>query len=333
LSATDQHKRRIVFVCRSATGESLRSANALGNLDHVELLGIVERTVGAALRGRPSPETQCGTLGRPQRAAPTVDSVFVDTRNVTNVHDTNQLIAAARSLIEKYGPLDHIITAQETLLEPVAQTREALEIPGMSSATVRQTLDKSLLKSTLRRAGVQTPPDRIVTDKSDAIRFLSEVGFPIMLKPLSGSGALATLLIHTAADLDHALQLMQPALERPVLAETHLQGQELCLDTITIDNEPQLYSSKPSSIRNSSGHAYCRVRWTTSFTATSSNKVSQPSGLCRSETLLPTWKASSTRTENCLASRTRHSDLQARGSDRCLASRTTSILIAHGREL
>ena len=204
--------RRVVFVCRSAAGESLRSANALRDLERVELFGIVEDS--------------------------SVADVFVDTRQVANVHDADQLIAAARNL----GPLDHIVTAHETLLEPVAKTREALDIPGMSSATVRQTLDKSLLKSTLRSAGVQTPPDRIVTSKSDAVRFLSEVGFPIMVKPLSGSGALATLLIHTAADLDHALQLMQPASEHPVLAEAYLHGQELCLDTITLNNEPQLHS-------------------------------------------------------------------------------------------
>jgi len=203
--------RRVVFVCRRATGESLRTAQALSNLDHVELFGIVERTV---------------------------DDVFIDTIQVADVHNADQLIAAAR----KFGPLDHIVTAQETLLEPVAKTREALRIPGMSSATVRQTLDKSLLKSTLRGAGVQTPPDRIVTSKTDAVRFLSEVGFPIMLKPLTGSGALATLLIHTAADLDHAMDLMQPSTEHPVLAEAFLHGQELCFDTITIDNEPQLHS-------------------------------------------------------------------------------------------
>ena len=228
--------RRVVFVCRSAAGESLRSAQALSSLDHVELSVIVESTVGVALRGHP---IGGAPNGWPQRATPTVNAEVL---NVKNIHDAEQLIAVARKLIEKYGPLDHIVTAQETLLEPVAKTREALGIPGMSSATVRQTLDKSLLKSTLRRAGIQTPADRIVTSTTDAVRFLSEVGFPIMLKPLSGSGALATLLIHTAADLDHALQLMQPSSDHPVLAEAYLHGQELCLDTITIDNEPQLYS-------------------------------------------------------------------------------------------
>ena len=239
MSSIHQDKRRVVFVCRTATGESLRSANALKHLDGVDLFGIV---VGAALRGRPSPETQCGNLGRPQSAAPTIDDVFVDIVQVANVHDSDQLIAASRNLVDKHGPLTHIVTAQETLLEPVAKTSEALDIPGMSSATVRQVLNKSLLKSTLRNAGIPTPPDRVVTSKSDAVRFLSVVGFPIMLKPLSGSGALATLLIHTAADLDHALQLMQPSPANPILAEAYLHGPELCLDTITIDNEPQLHS-------------------------------------------------------------------------------------------
>ena len=207
--------RRVVFVCRSATGESLRSAQALKDLERVELFGIVE-TDGL--------------------------NPFVDVRQVGNVHDANQLLEAVRDLIKHHGSIDHMVTAQETLLEPVAATREALDIPGMSAATVRGTLDKSLLKSTLRSAGIETPPDRLVTSISDAIRFISVAGFPIMLKPLSGSGALATLLIHTAADLDHALQLMQPSAARPVLAEAYLHGQELCLDTITLNNEPQLYS-------------------------------------------------------------------------------------------
>lgn len=148
----------------------------------------------------------------------------------------------ARALIEQHGSIEHIVTTQETILEPVALACEALNIHGMSSATVRRTLDKSLLKSTLRAAGVQTPPDRIVRSSADAVRFLSETGFPIMLKPLRGSGALATLLIRTAAELDRAVALMQPSSDRPVLAESYLQEQELCFDTITIDNEPHLYS-------------------------------------------------------------------------------------------
>jgi hypothetical protein len=211
------YDRLVVFVCRAATGESLRSAVAIKNLDGVRLFVISEESIKN-------------------------DEDFAGAVQVTNVHDADQLVQAARALTETHGALTHIVTAQETLLEPVAKAREALNVAGMSSETVRRALDKSILKATLRGAGIVTPPDQVVTGLGDAVRFLSEVGFPIMLKPLSGSGALATLLIRTAEELDQALELMRPSPERPVLAEAYLRGQELCIDTITIANEPRFYS-------------------------------------------------------------------------------------------
>lgn len=208
-------KRRVVFVCRSARGESAKSARALKDLDGVVLLGICEEPC---------------------------DGIFEDQIQVANVHDTAQLIHAAETLTSKHGTLNHFVTAQETLLDPVARTREALAISGMSSDTVRRALDKSLLKATLRQAGVVVARDQIATSAEGIRNFVSEVGFPIMLKPLTGSGALATLLIRDAAALDQALELMQPSLDHPVLAEVYLRGQELCIDTITIAGEPRLYS-------------------------------------------------------------------------------------------
>lgn len=217
MSLTTHETRNVVFVCCTAAGESVRSAGALKSLAGVCLLGITE-------------------------AAAASNEVFAEVIQVTDVHDARQLIEAARELTKRHGPLHHIVTAQETLLLPVAETCEALEVSGMSSETVRRTLDKSLLKTTLRRGGVEAAADCIVSSVSDAVRFLSVVGFPIMLKPLRGSGALASLMIRTAAELDQALELMQPSPAQPVLAEAFLHGHELCIDTITIDSEPQIYS-------------------------------------------------------------------------------------------
>jgi hypothetical protein len=77
---------------------------------------------------------------------------------------------------------------------------------------------------------------------NDARQFIDEVGFPIVLKPLNGSGGLATWCIRSAAQLDRALELMRPSAESAVLAEDYLNGQELCIDTITIANEPLFHS-------------------------------------------------------------------------------------------
>ena len=63
-----------------------------------------------------------------------------------------------------------------------------------------------------------------------------------MLKPLAGSGGLGTWRISTHEQLELALDLLKPSLENAVLLEEHLDGQELCIDTVTIADEPRFYS-------------------------------------------------------------------------------------------
>jgi hypothetical protein len=112
----------------------------------------------------------------------------------------------------------------------------------MSVETVRRALDKSRLKRILGEAGIKTARDRLIACERDAARFIDEVGYPIVLKPLKGSGGLATWCIRNAEQLELALKLMKPSPENALLAEDYLQGQELCIDTITVDNEPRFHS-------------------------------------------------------------------------------------------
>ncbi|MFY9611567.1 MAG: hypothetical protein WAU45_23510 [Blastocatellia bacterium] len=211
--------RRIVFVSRNMTGESLRHARAIKSLAGVCLFGVAEHL----------PEDH-------------VDQVFEEMVCVRDAHDSNQLIGAARKLAKKRGELDRIVTTQEPLLEAVARAGEMLGLEGLSVSTVRRVLDKSRLKPILKRAGVNTARDRVLINNDDATRFAGEVGYPIVLKPLGGSGGLATWCIRNAEQLEMALQLMRPSEENAVLAEEYLRGEELCIDTITIANEPRFYS-------------------------------------------------------------------------------------------
>ena len=211
--------RRIVFVSRNMTGESLRHARAIKSLAGVCLLGIAEHSSDEHVK-----------------------QVFEDVACIDDAHDPNQLIAGARELANRHGELDRIVTTQEPLLESVAQASEALGLQGLSVSTVRRVLDKSRLKPILERAGINTARDLVLTGSEDARRFVAEVGFPIVLKPLGGSGGLATWCIRSLEQLEMALELMQPSTQKPVLAEEYLHGPELCIDTITIENEPQFYS-------------------------------------------------------------------------------------------
>jgi len=154
----------------------------------------------------------------------------------TDVSGVEELLETARTLRNEHGSLERIVTAQETLLETVAMANEALGLPGLSVAAVRRTLDKLQLKSTLKAAGIDTPPYEIVSGLSEAKRFVAAVGWPIILKSVVGSGALATFPIHSESDLQSVIDL------GPFLAEQYITGQELCIDTITIASEPQFHS-------------------------------------------------------------------------------------------
>jgi hypothetical protein len=162
-----------------------------------------------------------------------LDDVMLEI-HIANTDDSRHLIEVARKFEDVY----RIVTAQETLLAAVAAANETLGLAAMSSEVVARTLDKSKLKATLRRAGVTTPRDQIVTRAEDARRFVEEAGLPIVLKSLNGSGALTTFRINTEEQLARILSLVKP----PVIAEAYLDGQELCFDTVTIANEPQCYS-------------------------------------------------------------------------------------------
>jgi hypothetical protein len=211
--------RRVVFVLRRPAGESLRHARAVGQLDGVRLLGVCEDAPRDDANG-----------------------VFAELTRVEDTHDAEQLIAAARRLAEKHGSLDQIVTAHETLLEPVAKACEALGLRGMSVATVRRALDKSCLKRILEGAGIETARDQLITSGDEARRFVAEVGFPVVLKPLGGSGGLATWCVRDAEQLELALELIAPSPESAALAEVYLRGQELSIDTITVADEPRFHS-------------------------------------------------------------------------------------------
>ena len=169
------------------------------------------------------------------QAIAALDNVEVVTTDVSGVES---LLAFASTLRAEHGSLDQIVTAQETLLEVVALANEALGLPGLSVTAIRRTLDKSQLKATLHQAGLNTPRYEVVTGSDRAYAFAGQIGFPIVLKSVAGSGALATFLVNS----DDALQRVLHESVDPFLAEQYITGQELCIDTITINNEPRFHS-------------------------------------------------------------------------------------------
>ncbi|MGE3173075.1 MAG: acetyl-CoA carboxylase biotin carboxylase subunit family protein [Planctomycetota bacterium] len=127
---------------------------------------------------------------------------------------------------------DRIETIDEPLVEPAARLREALGLPGMSSATARLCRDKVAMKAFLREHGVPCAQSAGVAS-ADAVRaFAEEHGYPLILKPIAGFNSLATFRLDDRAALDAHLQRHPIAPGQTLAVEEFVEGHEGFLDAI-----------------------------------------------------------------------------------------------------
>jgi len=122
----------------------------------------------------------------------------------------------------------------ECLWEPAmllaARLREALGVPGLG---VEQTIafrDKDRMKAVLDAAGVRTPRHARART-ADVVRLASrELGFPLIVKPIAGAGAVNTHRVDSAEALEAILPSLRGVDE--VSVEEFIEGDELTFDTI-----------------------------------------------------------------------------------------------------
>ncbi|MEP6835326.1 MAG: ATP-grasp domain-containing protein [Gemmatimonas sp.] len=161
---------------------------------------------------------------------------------VDDITNEAQLETAMRALTERLGTIDRCFGAYEQLQEPLAKIRETLGINGMSSQAAANFRDKGRMKDALRAAGVPVARHSVVTTPESARAFIAEVGFPIVVKPPAGAGAIATNRVTDHPGLDALLASNPPSNNAPWLAEEFLRGTEHSMETVSINGESVWHS-------------------------------------------------------------------------------------------
>jgi formate-dependent phosphoribosylglycinamide formyltransferase (GAR transformylase) len=122
----------------------------------------------------------------------------------------------------------------ETLWEPTvllaARLREAIGAPGL---TVEQTLpfrDKGRMKEVLDGAGIRTPRSARATTAAGCREAAEQIGYPLIVKPISGAGSLDTYRVEGRDDLEAALPRLLHVAE--VSVEEFIDGEEFTYDTV-----------------------------------------------------------------------------------------------------
>jgi len=121
-----------------------------------------------------------------------------------------------------------------------AQVRENCTIPGTSVRTAWLCRDKPSMKEALRGAGVPTAASTAAQTAAEVQAFANTVGYPLILKPRSGAGALDTTRVDNRAELDAALGRFGGQGVESIAVEEFVEGHEGFYDTVSIDGNAAL---------------------------------------------------------------------------------------------
>ena len=158
---------------------------------------------------------------------------------VPTVVDVGVLTDAIRSIQDKIW-VDRIETTIEAHTLAVAQVRENCTIPGTSVRTAWLCRDKPSMKEALRAAGVPTAASTAAQNAAEVLAFSDAVGYPLILKPRTGAGALDTIRVDNRAELDAALAHFGEQGVESIAVEEFVEGHEGFYDTVSIDGHAAL---------------------------------------------------------------------------------------------
>jgi biotin carboxylase len=116
-----------------------------------------------------------------------------------------------------------------------ARLREAIGTPGMRVAEALPFRDKGLMKDALVAAGIRTPYAFRASTVAEVRAAAERIGFPVIIKPISGAGSLDTYRVESDDELAAALPRLLHIAE--VSVEEFVDGEELTYDTVCANGE------------------------------------------------------------------------------------------------
>jgi hypothetical protein len=113
---------------------------------------------------------------------------------------------AVERLIDRFGPIDRVDSNGEHWLDAEAKLRDDFDVPGLRSEELRRQRSKLGMGELFARAQIPYPPTIAASDATGVRRLAKRHGYPLVLKPEIGSGAVDTFQVHSEGELDTVLE-------------------------------------------------------------------------------------------------------------------------------
>jgi hypothetical protein len=121
---------------------------------------------------------------------------------VANMQSYDELVRAIGFFTHRFGKIDRIESFNEYWLESDARLRTDFNIRGYKIDDLAAVKRKSLMKDSFLSIGLTPARGRVLRTREEALKFVDEVGFPLIAKPDIGVGAYKTYKVQSMTDLD-----------------------------------------------------------------------------------------------------------------------------------
>jgi biotin carboxylase len=164
---------------------------------------------------------------------------------------------AARKVVEHAArlPLDAVVAVDDQGVRTAALASAELGLKTSDPDAVARTRDKAAMRAALGEAGVAQPGYRLAEPGGrSAGELAAELGFPVVVKPLSLSASRGVIRADDAAAADAAAQRIRAMLEdadsQPLLVESFVPGAEVAVEGLLRGGrlEPLAIFDKPDPL-------------------------------------------------------------------------------------
>ncbi len=111
---------------------------------------------------------------------------------------------------------------------------EVAIFPCSDAAMLERVHDKWIFASTLMKAGIATPRTVLIESVADVAKASDEIGFPMMVKPLSGESSHGVVRIADRDALSRHVQSGLPFASPPLIAQEYVQGRDIDISVLAV---------------------------------------------------------------------------------------------------
>ena len=160
---------------------------------------------------------------------------------VNSLEDYDQVYRAVAFYIHKYGRIDWLESLNEYWLPVDARLRTDFNIAvGTKEDGIGKLVQKSGMKRVFVEAGIPTARQHIVTNLESGKAFVSETGYPVIVKPDIGVGANGAMKIKNEEEL---ISFYNNLPDEPYVMEEFLCGDICTYDAVVDLNCEPLFES------------------------------------------------------------------------------------------